>query len=130
MREPDRETSRKGSANAWKAGFRAPPAFVLPAVLLVGTVGPVTVVALPLLADLHRNELRVRAMASYAVGIVSGVAVAALINAVCSGAGLTWRVPLVLSALLAAVAVAVGGWLRDVPVGTHDRRRIRRASPA
>jgi ABC-type branched-subunit amino acid transport system ATPase component len=87
--------------------------------------GALTATVLPLLFDVHRPELRGRAVGGYVAAVASGIGVSALVMTVVTGAGLTWRVGLLvlsvlpLAAGLAAIGLPVG------PVGAHDERRIR-----
>jgi ABC-type branched-subunit amino acid transport system ATPase component len=86
--------------------------------------GVAATVLAPLLIDAHRPEVRVRTAAAYAGAVLGGVGVSALIVTSVTGAGLTWRVGLLVAAALAAGAAAASAWLDEIQVGRHDRARV------
>jgi ABC-type branched-subunit amino acid transport system ATPase component len=100
-------------------------AVLLAALLVALCSGASAAVLAPMLFDANRPPLRVRAMATLAASVTTGLAVAGLIHTIGDGHGWTWRSEFLVAAALSVAAAAFAGRLASPEIGAFDRRRIR-----
>jgi len=78
----------------------------------------------PLLFDHYRPEVRVRALAGYAAGVMLAASAAAVATPVADALGLTWRSALMAVAAVAAIGVLAAARLRDAVEAIWETRVI------
>jgi ABC-type branched-subunit amino acid transport system ATPase component/MFS family permease len=78
----------------------------------------------PLLLDHYRPEVRVRALAAYAAGVMLAVSAASVATPVADALGLTWRSALLALAVAGAIGVLAAARLRDTAEAIWETRVI------
>jgi ABC-type branched-subunit amino acid transport system ATPase component/MFS family permease len=105
-----------GARNSW--------ALAAAALLAALGSGIAQVTHRPLLFDHYRPEVRVRAMAAYAAGIMLAAAAASVVTPVADALDVTWRTVFLIVAGLAALGVVASTRLVDPPAARWETRVI------